>query len=101
MFSVVFPLRSAPGHSKLPARPSISGVCVVRQVKLAIFRTSNGCGWGVRALEPIKRGTFVAEYVGEVITNEEAERRGEKYGAWPGLARQAVWVSRRARCLWD
>ena len=51
------------------------------QVKLAIFRTSNGCGWGVKALEAIKRGTFVAEYVGEVITNEEAERRGQKYGA--------------------
>ncbi|XP_043243512.1 histone-lysine N-methyltransferase SUV39H2-like isoform X2 [Amphibalanus amphitrite] len=50
-----------------------------RKVKLSIFRTSNGCGWGVKALESIKRGSFVAEYVGEVITNEEAERRGEKY----------------------
>ena len=57
-------------------------------MKLSIFRTSNGCGWGVRALEAIKRGTFVAEYVGEVITNEEAERRGEKYGE---RCRNGVW----------
>ena len=28
-------------------------------------------------MENIKRGTFVVEYVGEIITNEEAERRGE------------------------
>jgi len=50
-----------------------------RKAKLAIFRTDNGCGWGVKALETIKRGSFVTEYVGEVITNEEAERRGERY----------------------
>lgn len=51
------------------------------QTKLCIFRTSNGCGWGVKTLEPIKRGTFVADYVGEVITSEEAEERGKKYGS--------------------
>ena len=44
-------------------------------------RTDNGCGWGVKTLEKIKRGSFVVEYVGEVITSEEAERRGEKYDA--------------------
>jgi SET domain-containing protein len=31
-------------------------------------------------LENIKKGSFVVEYVGEVITNEEAEERGKKYG---------------------
>ena len=30
-------------------------------------------------MENIKRGTFIVEYVGEVITNEEAERRGKVY----------------------
>ena len=66
-----------------PAVPRLTGDSAgCCQVKLAIFRTSNGCGWGVKALEPIKRGSFVAEYVGEVITNEEAERRGEKYGQY-------------------
>jgi hypothetical protein len=28
-------------------------------------------------MENIKRGTFIVEYVGEMITNEEAERRGK------------------------
>lgn len=52
-----------------------------RQVHLAIFRTSNGCGWGVKAKQFIKKGTFLCQYVGEVISNEEAEVRGEKYDA--------------------
>ena len=50
------------------------------QLKLCIFRTSNGRGWGVKTLETIRKNTFVIEYVGEVITNEEAERRGIQYG---------------------
>jgi len=52
-----------------------------RKHKLAIFRTDNGCGWGVKALENIKSGSFVVEYVGEVISSEEAEERGKKYDA--------------------
>jgi len=52
-----------------------------RTVKMAIFRTSNGCGWGVKSLERIKEGLFVVSYVGEVITSEEAERRGKDYDA--------------------
>lgn len=52
-----------------------------RKHKLAIFRTDNGCGWGVKAMENIKSGSFVVEYVGEVITSEEAEERGRKYDA--------------------
>ena len=31
-------------------------------------------------MENIKKGTFVVEYVGEIITSEEAEERGKKYG---------------------
>ena len=50
-----------------------------RQIPLCIFRTSNGRGWGVKTIEPIKANTFITEYVGEVITNEEAERRGRQY----------------------
>ena len=49
-------------------------------MKLCIYRTENGCGWGVKTLENIKKGSFVVEYVGEVISNEEAEERGKKYG---------------------
>ena len=50
-----------------------------RKVPIAIFKTHNGCGWGVRALSNIKKGEFVTEYVGEIITTEEAERRGRRY----------------------
>ncbi|XP_069687279.1 histone-lysine N-methyltransferase SUV39H2 isoform X2 [Periplaneta americana] len=50
-------------------------------VKLCVFRTSTGCGWGVKALQSIKKGSFVCEYVGEVISNEEAEKRGKIYDA--------------------
>ena len=57
-----------------------------RKVKLCIYRTDNGCGWGVRTLENIKKGTFVVEYVGEVITSETAEERGKKYGEFRSWA---------------
>ncbi|KAK3607193.1 hypothetical protein CHS0354_008878 [Potamilus streckersoni] len=52
-----------------------------RKFRVCIFRTANGRGWGVKAMQNIKQGSFVMEYVGEVITNEEAERRGKSYDA--------------------
>ncbi|KAK1947563.1 Histone-lysine N-methyltransferase EZH2 [Phytophthora citrophthora] len=36
-------------------------------------------GWGAYALEPIRKDEFVLEYTGELITDEEAERRGTIY----------------------
>ncbi|XP_011309925.1 histone-lysine N-methyltransferase SUV39H2 isoform X1 [Fopius arisanus] len=50
-------------------------------VNLCIFRTDNGRGWGVKTKKLIKKGTFITAYVGEVITNEEAEKRGKEYDA--------------------
>ena len=35
----------------------------------------------MKTLEKIKKGSFVVQYVGEVITSEEAERRGKDYDA--------------------
>ncbi|XP_035986190.1 histone-lysine N-methyltransferase SUV39H1 isoform X1 [Fundulus heteroclitus] len=49
------------------------------QFDLCIFKTENGRGWGVRTLQHIKKNTFVMEYVGEIITTDEAERRGHFY----------------------
>uniref|UniRef100_A0A8C7PL54 Histone-lysine N-methyltransferase n=1 Tax=Oncorhynchus mykiss TaxID=8022 RepID=A0A8C7PL54_ONCMY len=49
------------------------------QHTLCIFKTDNGRGWGVRTSEHIKRHSFIMEYVGEIITTEEAERRGQVY----------------------
>ncbi|XP_076619100.1 suppressor of variegation 3-9 isoform X1 [Colletes latitarsis] len=51
------------------------------EMKLCIFRTINDRGWGVKTLQTIKKGSFVTQYVGEVITNEEAEKRGKEYDA--------------------
>ncbi|CAD5207074.1 unnamed protein product [Bursaphelenchus okinawaensis] len=45
-----------------------------RQVPLVIFRTVES-GWSVRAAVDMPRGTFVAEYLGEIITPEEMRRR--------------------------
>ena len=50
-----------------------------RKIQLTIFRTANNRGWGVKAGELIRAGSFVTEYVGEVISSEEAERRGQIY----------------------
>ena len=50
-----------------------------RKIPLCIFRTKDGRGWGVKTIQPIKAHTFITEYVGEVITSEEAERRGHYY----------------------
>lgn len=43
------------------------------KIKVVIFRTATGTGWGVRALEFLPKGTFVGKYVGKVITWEEGE----------------------------
>nr|XP_045581626.1 histone-lysine N-methyltransferase SUV39H2-like [Procambarus clarkii] len=52
-----------------------------RNISLCIFRTANGRGWGVKAMENIKKDSLVTEYVGEIITSDEAERRGKIYDA--------------------
>ncbi|PHT45529.1 Histone-lysine N-methyltransferase, H3 lysine-9 specific SUVH6 [Capsicum baccatum] len=44
------------------------------KVPLEIFKT-NSRGWGVRALTSIPSGTFICEYVGELLEDKEAERR--------------------------
>lgn len=42
--------------------------------KLAPFLTEH-CGWGVITKEPIDKGSFVIEYVGEIIDEKECENR--------------------------
>ena len=36
-------------------------------------------GWGLRTLTPITQGSFILSYIGELITDEEAERREDTY----------------------
>jgi SET domain-containing protein len=42
---------------------------------LQVFLTPEGKGWGVRTLEELPKGTFVCEYIGEVLTNMELYER--------------------------
>ena len=58
-----FPLRK-PSPSPRPAR-------------VKVRRSS--AGLGLYADEPIRKGRFVIEYVGRVLTSDEADRRGGKY----------------------
>ncbi|XP_073496405.1 histone-lysine N-methyltransferase EHMT1 isoform X7 [Phyllobates terribilis] len=44
------------------------------KVRLQLYRTKN-LGWGVRTLQDIPMGTFVCEYVGEFISDTEADVR--------------------------
>eukprot|EP01135_Chromosphaera_perkinsii_P012270 Nk52_evm7s2630 gene=Nk52_evmTU7s2630 len=48
------------------------------KTRLQIFMTEYK-GWGVKNLERIEKGTFVCEYVGEIITNRMSEERGATY----------------------
>ncbi|XP_022209876.1 histone-lysine N-methyltransferase Su(var)3-9 isoform X1 [Drosophila obscura] len=50
-----------------------------RQHPLVLFKTSNGSGWGVRTPQALRKGVFVCEYIGEIITCEEANQRGKAY----------------------
>lgn len=49
-----------------------------RRIPLEIFKTRTK-GWGLRSTISIPKGTFVDEYVGEVIPQEDAEQRGKFY----------------------
>ncbi|XP_060893414.1 histone-lysine N-methyltransferase EHMT1a [Labrus mixtus] len=44
------------------------------RVRLQLFRTQK-MGWGVRAMQDIPQGTFICEYVGEIVTDAEADKR--------------------------
>lgn len=44
---------------------------------LEVFRKDNG-GWGVRSWDPIPGGSFICEYVGEVLLDEEIDEQFEE-----------------------
>ena len=47
-----------------------------KRVKLA---ESVIAGWGVFLLEDVKKNEYIGEYVGEVVSQNEADRRGKAY----------------------
>ncbi|KAL5566854.1 hypothetical protein UlMin_030018 [Ulmus minor] len=64
--------------------------------KLQVFSTPEGKGWGLRTLEALPKGTFVCEYIGEILTNTELYNRnmgnGKERHAYPVLL-DADWNS--------
>lgn len=48
------------------------------RIKLVVCKFK-GKGWGIRARQKIERGSFICEYVGEVISEQEADKRGKEY----------------------
>uniref|UniRef100_A0A8C9YC81 Euchromatic histone-lysine N-methyltransferase 1a n=1 Tax=Sander lucioperca TaxID=283035 RepID=A0A8C9YC81_SANLU len=44
------------------------------RARLQLFRTQK-MGWGVRTMQDIPQGTFICEYVGEIVTDAEADKR--------------------------
>ncbi|CAI0468916.1 unnamed protein product [Linum tenue] len=51
------------------------------QVPLQVFATSEGKGWGVRSVTALKKGTFICEYIGEIVTNQELYERNKERAA--------------------
>ena len=47
-----------------------------RKIHVEIFKTSDR-GWGLRSSEDIQLGQFIDTYRGEIITSQEADRRGK------------------------
>ena len=41
---------------------------------MEVFRTEK-MGWGVRATQAIKKGSYITKYAGETINNNEADKR--------------------------
>ncbi|CAD6249779.1 unnamed protein product [Miscanthus lutarioriparius] len=54
-------------------------------VKLELFRTENK-GWAIRAAEPIPQGTFVCEYIGEVVKADKTMKNAESVSSKGGCS---------------
>ncbi|KAL1211599.1 Histone-lysine N-methyltransferase SUVR4 [Cardamine amara subsp. amara] len=46
--------------------------------QLQVYFTQEGKGWGLRTLQDLPKGTFVCEYIGEILTNTELYDRNVK-----------------------
>ena len=44
-----------------------------------MFKTEKR-GWGIRCLDDIAKGQFICVYTGEVLTEQEANKDGKKFG---------------------
>ena len=59
-----------------------------------------GKGRGVVATQPFKRGQFVCEYSGELISKKEAEMREQRYSQDPSIGSYMYYFTHRDQHLW-
>ena len=66
-------------NSKCSCHHQHCGNRVVQQglfVQIQLFKDMNK-GWGLRTLHDIPRGTFICQYVGEILTSEQGHERAQ------------------------
>lgn len=67
-------------HEKTNQRCHNDNMSMRRHRRLLIGEsTIAGAGWGLFTKDPLKKGDFIQEYLGELISHEEGERRGNLY----------------------
>lgn len=72
--AMIFECSDVCGCNKLLCRNRV----VQRGQTVALMvREAGAKGWGAAAVGDVARGTFVAEYVGEILSGSEADRRTE------------------------
>lgn len=70
----------APGKPATTQRCRNDNIGMRRHCQLLLAKsTIENAGWGIFTRTALKKGDFVHEYVGEVITQDEANRRGQIY----------------------
>jgi SET domain-containing protein len=79
--------------SRISANPKVASSRVAAKMRSVIElpriirRRSSISGWGVYAAHPIKKGTRIVEYKGELVSRAEAARREARY-----LPRRRIWL---------